>query len=114
MGIPLLAKTPGVSAAALGKWGIEGAEELKEIFRDEFPEVVNRHKRDASQLSCAIHYLINMDDNLFTQSGQIDLFNRLGSSRKVFWGEPGDHVAESYNSIAYQLQFLGDTLTDNP
>ena len=114
MGIPLLAKTPGVSAAALGKWGIEGTEELKEIFRDEFPEVVNRHKRDASQLSCAIHYLINMDDNLFTQSGQIDLFNRLGSSRKVFWGEPGDHVAESYNSIAYQLQFLGDTLTDNP
>ena len=114
MGIPLLAKTPGVSAAALGKWGIEGTEELKEIFRDEFPEVVNRHKRDAPQLSCAIHYLINMDDNLFTQSGQIDLFNRLGSSRKVFWGEPGDHVAESYNSIAYQLQFLGDTLTDNP
>ena len=47
MGIPLLAKTPGVSAAALGKWGIEGTEELKEIFRDEFPEVVNRHTRDA-------------------------------------------------------------------
>ena len=38
MGIPLLAKTPGVSAAALGKWGIEGTDELKEIFRDEFPE----------------------------------------------------------------------------
>ena len=113
MGIPLLAKTPGISAAALGKWGLEGTDELREIFPDEFPEVVNRHKKDAPQLNCAIHYSINMDDNLFMQSGQIDLFNRLGSSRKVLWAEPGDHVAESYNSVAYQLQFLGDTLTDN-
>ena len=104
---------PGISAAAFGKWGIEGTEELREIFPDEFPEVVNRHKKDAPQLKCAIHYSINMDDNLFMQSGQIDLFNRLGSSRKVLWAEPGNHVAESYNSIAYQLQFLGDTLTDN-
>ena len=113
MGIPLLAKTPGITAAALGKWGLEAKPELNEIFNDdEFPIVAARHKRDASFITCPIHYLINMDDNLFTQSGQIDLFNRLGSSRKVLWAEPGDHIAESYNSIAYQLKFLGDTLKE--
>ena len=112
MGIPLLAKTPGISAAALGKWGLEAKPELTEIFDEEFPIVAARHKRDASGLKCPIHYLINMDDNLFTQCGQIELFNRLGSYRKALWAEPGDHVAESYNSVAYQLQFLGDTLTD--
>ena len=113
MGIPLLAKTPGITAAALGKWGLEAKPELNEIFDDdEFPIVAARHKRDASFITCPIHYLINMDDNLFTQSGQIDLFNRLGSSRKALWAEPGDHISESYSSIAYQLKFLGDTLKE--
>ncbi len=93
-GIPLLAADERIKAAVLGMWGLGfmNSVELGEL---------------APKVRCPVLFLQKWDDQFFSRSGQLELFDRLGAERKwlkIYMGDHGPLVPEQVEDI---LHFMG-------
>lgn len=80
-GIPFIAQRDDISVAVLGLLGTTGAVE---------------HLRDnllatASEVTCPLLYLMQLEDELFDRMGYLELFDALGSNDKRLHANPGLH-----------------------
>ncbi|MDB5872081.1 MAG: alpha/beta hydrolase [Ramlibacter sp.] len=68
-GLPLIAAEPRLRVALLGMWGTD------------YPNS-ERLARDAPAVRCPVLFQMKWDDQFFAREGQLDLFDRLGSTEK--------------------------------
>jgi dienelactone hydrolase len=68
-GLPLIAADPRIRVALLGMWGTD------------YPNS-ERLAQDAPSVRCPVLFQMKWDDQFFPREGQLDLFDRLGSSDK--------------------------------
>ncbi len=78
-GLPLVAAEPRIRAAVLGMWGAN------------YP---NSHRlvENAPAVRCPTLFQMKWDDQFFTRTGQLDLFDGLGSADKWCKIYPGEHT----------------------
>ncbi len=96
-GLPLLASEPQrIQCAVLGMWGVD---------------YVNSRRlgEDAQAVRCPVLFQQKWDDAIFTREGQIDLFARLGDSRKWLKVYPGPHAVTD-ELMADAASFLSEHL----
>lgn len=77
-GLPFVAREPRVDCAVLGLAAIvPGFESYIDI---------------AATIKVPLLYVVQLDDELFTRDGMLQLFDSFGSEDKTFHGNPGRHV----------------------
>lgn len=77
-GLPLVAAESRIKAAVLGMWG-------GDFMNSE------RLMLDAPAVRCATFFQIKWNDQFFSRQGQLDLFDRIGTSDKSCKLYPGEH-----------------------
>lgn len=77
-GLPLLAAEPRIKAAVIGMWGLsfDNSQSLAAA---------------AAAVRCPLLFQIKWDDALFDRSGQISLFDKIGTKEKWLNVYPGGH-----------------------
>ena len=88
-GLPLCAADERISGAVLGLWGAD------------YP-ASERLMVDAPNVKCAVQFHQKWSDELFSKRGQLELFDRLGSTDKrlrIYLGEHGNPVGEQLDDI---------------
>ena len=96
-GLPLIAQDARIKVAVLGMWGTSFVNS-------------ERLTSDAPLVRCPILFQQKWNDELFTREGQIDLFDRLGSSQKWLKVYLGGHVAVDGEQLADAEDFLSKRL----
>lgn len=96
-GLPFVAADARIKAAVLGMWGT--CRVASECLVTNGPAVV-----------CPVQFHQKIDDEFFTDAGQRDIFNHLGSSIKSLKQYPGGHVdptpEQIDDAVAFYLQYL--------
>lgn len=92
-GIPVLSQIKGIQAAVLGMWGLcfDNSAPLADL---------------APSIQVPVVFQIKWDDELFTRQGQIDLFERLGTTQKWLCVYPGMHVPVAGKQAEDACRFL--------
>lgn len=92
-GIPVLSQIRGIQAAVLGMWGLcfDHSAPLADL---------------APSIQVPVLFQIKWDDELFTRKGQIDLFERLGTTQKWLCVYPGMHVPVAGKQAEDACRFL--------
>jgi alpha-beta hydrolase superfamily lysophospholipase len=96
-GLPLIAIERRVAAAVLGMWGLGfvNSEQLGLAARS---------------VECPVLFQQKWDDHLFTREGQLQLFDRLGTTQKWLKVYPGGHVPVAGEQADDAVQFLASRL----
>ena len=92
-GIPFIAKEPRVRAAGLGMLGSD--------FMNG-----QRILDDAPRVRCPLLFQQKWNDQFFSREGQVDLFDRLGSTEKFLKVYPGEHVPVEGEQLDDVVDFL--------
>jgi dienelactone hydrolase len=92
-GIPVLSQIKGIQAAVLGMWGLcfDNSAPLADL---------------APSIQVPVLFQIKWDDELFTRQGQMDLFERLGTTQKWLCVYPGMHVPVAGKQAEDACRFL--------
>jgi alpha-beta hydrolase superfamily lysophospholipase len=96
-GLPLIAIERRIAAAVLGMWGLG---------------FVNGERLGlaATSVECPVLFQQKWDDHLFTREGQLQLFDRLGTTQKWLKVYPGGHVPVAGEQADDAVQFLATRL----
>ena len=93
VGIPVVANEPRISAAVLGlmgNWGPNASDLM----------------RLAPQVTCPVHYLLQLDDEVVSPDSVRTLYEAIGSSQKSLHENAGSHAAVPITESLATLQFL--------
>jgi dienelactone hydrolase len=88
-GLPLCAAEPRIRVAVLGLWGGDFA-------------ASERLMADAPRVVCPVQFQQKWSDEIFTRQGQLDLFDRIGSTDKrhrIYLGGHGNPAGEQLEDI---------------
>lgn len=106
-GIPYLANRQlgghTTIAAVLGLMGPSG---VVSPFR-------KRLLRDASNVHCSLHFLLQQDDEMFSREGCLELFEALASPAKTLRQNPGKHAAVPLDEFDCSFEFLMTQILEN-
>jgi dienelactone hydrolase len=95
-----------VRCAVLGKFGaVQGADLNPGMSTPE------RVRRDAERIAVPTLFHVPWDDELFPRSGQLDLFDTLGSADKRLIAYPGGHGVTLPEAVDLWRAFLVERLT---
>lgn len=101
-GLPFVAAAGDLlRCAVLGKFGLRHPDEMPAGL-DMGPRLAG----DAGRLRVPVLFHVQWDDELFGRTGQLDLFDKLGSPDKQLIAFPGNHGATSEAAIAAWCDFL--------
>jgi dienelactone hydrolase len=98
LGLPFVASEPRIAAAVLGLMGATGP------TRERIVE-------SAQQVAIPLLFLMQWDDELFSRSDALALFDTFASTRKSLLAGVGAHGAVSDEHFAYSADFLVRHLT---
>lgn len=94
-GVPLCAEIP-FDVAALGLFGSEGPT----------PD----YKAQGAKILCPVTYSMQLQDELFTRKGYLDMFDAIGSKDKRLHAHPGKHGQQPREDVEYIKEFLAEHL----
>jgi pimeloyl-ACP methyl ester carboxylesterase len=102
-GIPLLASRTDVLVATLGLFGsLEGAPHH------------NEHMVGAAKIHCPLFFLMQLEDELFTREGYLDIFDTFAAKDKLIHANPGLHSEVRAREIGFAYNFLISYITGKP
>lgn len=101
-GLPLAAALgDGLTCAVLGKFGLSQSAALNPDLHD-----ARQLRLDAEQVVAPTMWHVQWDDELFPRSGQLDLFDRVGSQDKQLVAFPGQHGRTTDAAMDCWVTFL--------
>lgn len=101
-GIPFLAQRDDLIAAVLGLHGVpEG-----------MPHA-NKMMDAASRIEAPVHFLLQLDDEVFATEDSIRLFRAIGSYDKRMHGNPGKHADIARDEIEHCFDYLQSHISGN-
>lgn len=98
-GIPFVAAEHRVNVAVLGKAGMTGASAARANIGPCFEQY-------APLVTQPVLFTMQWDDERFERAGQLELYDRLGSSDKRLCAYPGVHVDNGPDAFECQAEFL--------
>ena len=69
--------------------------------------------RDASSVQCPLNFLIQQDDEMFSRTGCLELFNALASPSKQIRENPGKHADVPLSEFDHSFEFITDQILEN-
>ncbi len=101
-GLPLVAAAGSrLRCAVLGKYGLQQPPSWPVAI-----DMTRRFTRDAPRITIPVLFHIQWDDELFPRSGQLDLFDLLGSPAKQLLAFPGPHGHTAPTAITAWHEFV--------
>jgi dienelactone hydrolase len=99
-GIPLVARDQRIKAAALGMWGTcrEPAQRLKE---------------DAAKIEIPVLFQVKEQDEIFTPTGQQELYELIASQDKTWKSYLGGHIDPKDQQLNDIVKFLMHHVMDD-
>jgi dienelactone hydrolase len=96
-GIPLIAAESRIKIAALGMWGTSRPPTERLIA-------------DAKKITVPVLFQVKEADEIFSQLGQQDLFDKIGSFKKIYKTYPGGHTDPKDQQLVDIIQFISQDL----
>ncbi len=94
-GIPFIASRADVRVAAIGLMGVEA----------DFPHGETL-LADAARIECPILFLMQLEDELFSRQGCLDVFDAFASKDKRLHANPGLHPEVPEEEINFTFEFM--------
>jgi dienelactone hydrolase len=96
-GLPLVAAEPRIKAAVLGMWGLSFPN--SQVLAEAAPRIAG-----------PVLFQQKWDDELFNRQGQIELFDKIGTTEKWLYVYPGGHVRVEGRQLRDMETFLVERL----
>jgi len=93
LGLPFVAAEPRITAAVLGLMGLTGPTRA-------------RIGADAARITCAVLFLVQHHDELFSYDRALELFEAIGSEDKSLHVNPGRHGAVPVEEFEFSERFV--------
>jgi dienelactone hydrolase len=94
-GAPFVAAEPRITAAVLGLMGITGPGHYRPLIRDA-----------ARRIRVPVLFLVQLEDELFSRTDCLALFDQLGSDDKRLHANPGLHPEVPVEELHHSVDFL--------